>query len=126
MAMASAFEELVVWKKARVLASEIYAVTGSGPFARDRDLQSQMRRAAVSIVSNVADGFERNTKADFARFLLIAKGSCGELRAQLYVALDQGYVGQAAFDQLFQCSIEVSRMLAAPRTSILRPKASHD
>ena len=121
MAMASTFEELVVWKKARVLASEIYAVTGSGPFARDRDLQSQMRRAAVSIVSNVADGFERNTKADFARFLLIAKGSCGELRAQLYVALDQ-----AAFDQLFQCSMEVIRMLAALRTSILRPKASHD
>ena len=124
MALATRFEELVVWRKARALTSDIYTATGTVPFRRDRDLQSQMRRAAVSIVSNVAEGFERNSKADFARFLLIAKGSCGELRAQLYVALDQGYLDQPGFDELFARSIEVIRLLAALRASILAPRGT--
>jgi len=86
------FEDIDSWKKGRELAREIYAATNKGAFARDFGLRDQMRRAAVSIVSNIAEGFERDRKTEFIRFLLIAKGSAGELRSQLYIALDQEYI----------------------------------
>ena len=87
MAKVKKFEEIQSWKKARSLTQEVYAETLTGPFSRDFGLRDQMRRAAVSILSNIAEGFERGGDKEFLQFLAIAKGSAGELRAQLYVAL---------------------------------------
>ena len=83
------FEEIESWKKARLLTSKIYQTTGQGNFARDFGLKDQIRRASISILSNIAEGFERGGDKEFVQFLAMAKGSCGEVRAQLYVALDQ-------------------------------------
>lgn len=81
------FEDFIAWHKARKLTADIYRVTSEGRFARDFGLKDQIRRAAVSSMSNLAEGFERGRPAEFHQFLSIAKASCAELRAQLYVAL---------------------------------------
>jgi len=86
------FEELHIFHEARGLVSELWKATRSGAFARDLVPVNQIRRAALSVMSNIAEGFERRSRPDFARFLVIAKGSCGEVRAQLLVALDQQYL----------------------------------
>lgn len=86
------FEDLRIFQEARALANQIYVVTRQGPIAKDYALVDQMRRSAVSVLSNIAEGFERGTNREFVHSLYIAKGSCGELRAQLLVALDQKYV----------------------------------
>ena len=88
----SKFEDIESWKKARALTNEIYQATASGQFVRDFGLKDQIRRASVSVLSNIAEGFERGGDKEFLQFLAVAKGSCGEVRAQLYVALDQGYL----------------------------------
>jgi four helix bundle protein len=75
-------------------------------------LRDQIRRAAVSIVSNIAEGFERGGDNEFAHFLSMSKGSCGEVRAQLYIALDQGYISQSDFELLSQAAIEISQLLS--------------
>jgi len=109
--MAQRFEDLAVWQKARELTNVVYVLTNDSQFARDFGLRDQIRKAAVSVMSNIAEGFERGGDAAFARFLAIAKGSCGEVRCQLYIARDQGYVAGAAFDHACTCAEEVSRML---------------
>ena len=78
------FEDFIAWQKARELTKEIYLSTRSGEFARDYGLRDQIRRAAVSIVSNIAEGFERGSDREFSQFLVVAKASCAEVRAQLY------------------------------------------
>ena len=111
MAKIERFEDIEGWKRARVLTRRIYAVTNAGAFARDFGLRDQIRRAAVSVMSNVAEGFERGAgDKEFARFLSIAKGSAGEVRAQLYVALDAGYLSEVEFEELTQQAGEVSRL----------------
>jgi four helix bundle protein len=100
------------WKKARTLTSEIYKATATGEFVRDFGLKDQIRRASVSILSNIAEGFERRGDKEFLYFLAVAKGSCGEVRAQLYVALDQRYVSREVFDQLSSNAAEVGQLLA--------------
>ncbi len=82
------FEELVAWQKARQLTGQVYQVTGNKALNRDYSLARQMQRAAVSIMSNIAEGFERGSQKEFYHFLSISRGSCAELRSQLYVALD--------------------------------------
>lgn len=77
------FEDLEAWKGARALTGSIYAVTGTGAFSRDFALRDQIRRASISIVSNIAEGFERDGDKEFLQFLSMAKGSCGEVRVQL-------------------------------------------
>jgi len=114
------FEDLVAWQRARELAAEIYRVTGDGTLARDFGLRDQMRRAAVSVVSNIAEGHERVSHAEFHRFLAIAKASCAELRAQLYIALDVGYLTPTIFDRLLARSEEVGRLIAGLRLSVER------
>ncbi len=94
------FEDLSVWKLSRELADRIYKITGSGEFSKDYGLRDQIRRASVSIMSNIAEGFERGGNQEFSQFLSIAKGSCGEVRSQLYVAMDQGYITQKDSEQL--------------------------
>ena len=106
------FEDIESWKSARRLTSEIYMVTSTGSFVRDFGLKDQIRRASVSILSNIAEGFERGNDKEFAYFLSLAKGSSGEVRAQLYVALDQGYLAPETFDRLFKCVKEIGELLA--------------
>ena len=86
------FEDLEIWKEARRLTQAIYQLTKSDKFSRDFALRDQVRRAAVSIMSNIAEGFERGGNQEFVQFLYVAKASCGEVRSQIYVALDQGYM----------------------------------
>src|ERR1041384_4778188 len=105
------FEDLIAWQKARKLTSRIYKITAEGTFARDFNLKDQIRRAAVSIMSNIAEGFERRSAADFHRFLVMAKGSCAELRNQLYVALDADHLKAPQFDSLMEQATEVSTII---------------
>src|ERR1041385_5288043 len=96
----STFQDLIAWQKARLLTASIYRVTSKGEFARDFGLKDQIRRAAVSVMSNIAEGFERGRPAEFHQFLSIAKGSCAELRSQLFVALDADYLRSSDFNIL--------------------------
>ncbi len=118
---AQRFEDLVVWQKARELTRCIYEVTRRSDFARDFGLASQIQRAAVSVMSNIAEGFERGSYKEFLQFLVIAKASCAEVRSQLYIALDIGYLTQVEFDQLMDLTHQVGRMLGALRASIANP-----
>lgn len=114
------FEDLIAWQKARQLTQAIYQATRESDFARDFGLAGQIQRSAVSIMSNVTEGFERHGQTDFHHFLVIAKSSCAELRSQLYVAHDVGYLSESEFDQLMTNAIEVSRILGGPRASIAK------
>ena len=111
MAKIEKFEDIEAWKKARELAKEIYAISNEGPFARDFGLRDQIRRAAVSVMSNIAEGFERGGDVEFRRFLAIAKGSAGEVKAQLYVALDAGLINQTQFDSLYKMATEIGNLI---------------
>ena len=114
MAKIERFEDIEAWKRARVLTRRIYQKTNAGEFARDFGLRDQIRRASVSIMSNIAEGFERGGgDKEFARYLSIAKGSAGEVRSQLYVALDVEYLTQSEFDEFTQLATEISRLLSA-------------
>jgi four helix bundle protein len=112
MATAKQFTDLHVWQEARGLVGEIYKVTKQGAFRRDFRLRDQITRAAVSSMSNIAEGFERGSRREFIQFLNVAKGSTGEVRSQLYVALDQEYVDQKMFEKLRDSALAVSRRLA--------------
>ncbi len=106
------FEDLEAWKISRDLTKEIYRISTSEKFARDYGLRDQIRRAAVSIMSNVAEGFERDGDKEFVQFLYIAKASCGEVRSQLYVAFDQTYIVETDFDSISAKAIENSRVIS--------------
>ena len=105
------FEDLVAWQKARVLTSKIYAATKIGQFAKDFGLIDQIRRAAVSIGSNIAEGFERGNNREFITFLGVAKGSAGEVRSQLYTAYDVGYLSDDQITELVGLSKDVSKLI---------------
>ncbi|GAB4504854.1 MAG: four helix bundle protein [Anaerolineales bacterium] len=115
MTTAKRFEELEVWQKAKELTNLIYSLSSSGEFSRDFGLRDQLRRAAVSIMSNIAEGFESQTQALFIRYLGYAKGSAGEARAQLYIAKDQGYISPEEFDVALSlaevCSKQIARLM---------------
>ena len=106
------FEDIVAWQKARALTREIYAVARVGAFARDYGLRDQIQRASVSVMSNIAEGYERGGDKEFLQFLSLSKGSCGGVRSQLYVALDQNYVSRGTFDALTGQAIETSRLVS--------------
>ncbi len=117
MPMITRFEEIQAWQTARELTRRVYAVTGKGALARDYGLRDQLQRASVSIMSNIAEGFESGARSQFLRFLGYAKGSAGEVRAQLYVALDDvAYIDHVTFDELAdlaeKCSRQLSRFIA--------------
>ena len=116
------FEDLIAWQKARELTKQIYFVSGNGSFAKDWGLKDQLRRASVSVMSNVAEGFDRAGRPEFRQFLVIAKGSCAEVRAQLYVALDVGYLSKQQFEELFALADETGRVINGLRASIATPK----
>ncbi len=102
------FEEIEAWKTARVLTILIYELSGIGEFKRDFGLRDQIRRAAVSVMSNIAEGFESHTQALFIKYLGQAKASAGEVRSQLYIALDLGYLTEEDFDKLIKLAYQVS------------------
>ncbi len=110
--MAKRFEDLEAWKSAREVTKLIYAITSAEKFIRDFALCNQIRRASISIVSNIAEGFERNGDKEFLQFLAIAKASCGEVRAQMYIALDQNYVNEEQFVFITNKLNETSRMIS--------------
>jgi four helix bundle protein len=114
------FEDLIAWQKARILTREVYQITGEGPFARDFGLRDQIRRAPVSIMSNIAEGFERAKPSEFHQFLSIAKGSCAEIRCQLYIAFDACHLDQMRFEQLFALAVEVGKIIGGLRASVER------
>ena len=118
------FEDFIAWQKARKLTSDIYKVTNQGKFARDFGLKDQIRRAAVSSMSNLAEGFERGRPSEFHQFLSVAKASCAELRAQLYVALDVGYLNTETFDTLMRQATEFGQILGGLRASVERRRNS--
>ena len=119
----SRFEELVAWQKARALTKSVYQVTKRGDFSKDFGLTNQIQRAAVSVMSNIAEGFERGRRAEFHQFLSVAKSSCGEVRSQLYVALDVGYLQKSTFDSLMSQAEEVSRIVGGLRAAVQKQKA---
>ncbi len=110
--MAKSFESLRIWHDARRLAARIYVVTRSGSFRSDFGLRDQMRRAAVSIMSNIAEGFERGRPREFVHYLSLAKGSAGEVRAQLYIAQDVGHLDSKIAGELRQSTAVLSRQIA--------------
>ena len=116
------FEEIEAWQLARRLTQAVYACSSKGSFARDFGLKDQIRRASVSIMSNIAEGFERGGAAEFSQFLAIAKGSAAEVRAQLYVALDQGHLTQAEFDEVFAVAESTRKLIAGFQKYLKAPK----
>src|SRR3954469_16730816 len=120
MGMIDRFEDLIAWQKARELTREVYAITRRGTFARDFGLANQIQRAAVSVMSNLAEGFERGKRTEFHQYACISKGSCGEVRSNLYAALDAGHITQAAFDRLYRLTEEVGRIIGGLRLSLER------
>ena len=103
------FEDILVWQKARVLVNKIYAVTA---YSRDRGFNDQIQRASVSVMNNIAEGYERRSNNEFRNFLYISKGSCGEVRSMLYIASDLNIITKPQYDELNYLCIEVSRMLS--------------
>ncbi len=106
------FEDLEAWKIAREVAKEVYRVSQNERFAKDFGLKDQIRRSSVSILSNIAEGFERDGDKEFLQFLSIAKGSAGEARSQLYVALDQNYISEPDFELIYGKLTEASRVIS--------------
>jgi four helix bundle protein len=106
------FEDLNVWKQARLLTQDVYRLTKTEKFSRDFGLRDQIQRAAISVMSNIAEGFERGGNQEFTQFLYVAKASCGEVRSQLYVALDQGYVTHDEAEKLRQSFKRLSGMIS--------------
>ena len=112
MATFQKFEDIGAWQKARELCKEIYRITRQGPFLKDFGLRDQIQRASASVMSNIAEGFERDGAGEFCQFLSIAKGSAGEVKSQLYIALDQEYIDKKTFDHLLTLSTEVSKIIS--------------
>jgi len=126
MAKIEKFEDLIAWQKARELTRAIYEATRQGAFAKDYGLSGQIQRATVSIMSNIAEGFERGGRGEFHQFLSTAKASCAEVRSQLYVALDVGYLDETSFDRLMQQAQEVGRIVGGLRASVDRQRRTED
>ena len=114
------FEDLVAWQKSRLLAKRVYELTAIEKFSKDYGLKGQIQRAAVSAMSNIAEGFERSGLPEFHQFLVIAKGSCAEVRPQLYVALDSAYISKQEFDETYLLAEEVGKIIGGLRASVKR------
>jgi four helix bundle protein len=106
------FEDLEAWKKAREITMAIYKITSDGDFGSDFSLKDQIRRASVAIMANIAEGYERGGNKEFIHFLSMAKGSAGEVRSLLYVALDAGLIHDNDYEQLMTIVLETSRLIS--------------
>jgi four helix bundle protein len=108
MAQIKCFKDLSIWQESRKLVEKIYLITRNSEFSKDFQFVDHIRRTAISIPSNISEGFEREGNKEFINFLSFAKGSCGELRTQLYMAYDQNYINNEEFDEIKDLSIKVS------------------
>jgi four helix bundle protein len=122
MSKVERFEDLIAWQKARELTRAVCQVTRQGPFVKDFGLAGQLRRAAVSIMSDIAEGFDRGGRAEFHQFLSTATGSCAETRSLLFVALDADYLDQPTFDRLLARAEEVARIVSGLRVAVERQR----
>lgn len=116
------FEDIQSWQKARELTKKIYKVTKKTQFFKDFSLRDQVRRTAVSIMANIAEGFARRTNKEFINFLTVAHGSAAELQSHLYVTLDEKYISELEFQDLYINTDEVSRMLQGFSTYLKNSK----
>lgn len=121
----ASFEDLVAWQRARVLAAEINALAEREPIARRWGFRDQIERAAVSVMSNIAEGHDLGSRAEFHRMLTIARGSCAEVRSLLYVALDAGYIEQPEFARLHEEARQLSRIIGRLR-QVVGQQRDHD
>lgn len=112
MGRIGSFEELEVWKLSMNLCTEVYKLTNQETFSKDFGLKDQIRRAVVSIPSNISEGFERDSKNQFLYFLAIAKGSCGEVRTQLRLAYELGYFSEKEYNLLNEKCVTTSKQLS--------------
>jgi len=106
------FEEMKVWQESRVLCKSIYFLTNKDNFRKDFGLKDQIQRASVSILANIAEGFERDSNKEFVKFLIYSKGSAGEVRTLLYIALDLNYIDEIEFKQNYEKSISIITQLS--------------
>ena len=106
------FEDLKVWKASRIFVKEIYELTNTKPFKNDFGLKDQIQRASVSVMNNIAEGFERDSNNEFIRFLKYSKGSAGEVRSLLYVAYDLKYINEKEFNEKFNSAINIITQIA--------------
>jgi four helix bundle protein len=116
------FEDLLAWQRARELTRMIYQTTSLPVFSKDFGLKDQMRRSAVSVMANIAEGFDRNKPTEFHQYLSTAKASCAETRSHLYVALDAEYLDKAAFEKLFALAEETGRIINGLRAAVKRTR----
>jgi len=105
------FEDIVAWQMGRDIANNVYDLTKTNSIRRDRSFVDQMRRAAVSVMNNIAEGYERGSNKDFVKFLFIARGSVGETRSMMYMALDQGYIDDTTFCDVSEKCRKCARMI---------------
>lgn len=105
------FEDILAWQKAREMTKQVYARAKTGPFAKDFGLRDQIQRASVSTMANIAEGYERGGDREFVQFLSHSKGSCAEVKSHLYVALDQQYITQIRFNDLYGRADEISKLI---------------
>lgn len=122
MAKIERFEDIQAWQKARDLNKDIYDITKNAYFLKDFSLRDQIRRASVSIMANIAEGFGRRSNKEFANFLNMAHGSAAEVQCHLYIALDQNYVAQREFEVLFIKAEDVSKMIQSFMNYLNKPK----
>lgn len=118
----SRFEDLVAWQKARLLTTAVYRMTRTPPFRTEQSLANQLQRAATSTMANIAESFDRGSRAEFYRFLSTAKGSCAEVRSHLYVALDAGLLSRSDFETMVTQTEEVSRIIGGLRAAVGRQR----
>jgi four helix bundle protein len=118
MAAFRRFEDILAWQKARETTKLIYRETLTGVFLRDFELRGQIRRASVSIMANIAEGFGRNSDKEFSNFLNIAHGSAYEVQSHLYIAFDLNYINQETFNELYGTLNEICRILYALRQKL--------
>lgn len=112
MATVKRFEDLEVWQQARKLATAIYQLTSNGTIVKDYELVKQMNRSVGSIMDNIAEGFDRGGKREFIQILAIARGSCAELKSQLYRALDRKHIGEEIMKQAYEQIEAITRMIS--------------
>lgn len=122
MAKIDRFEDIEAWQKARVLVKEVYRFSGMGLLSKDYGMKDQIRRAVVSIMSNIAEGFGRRSNTEFANFLNYSHGSTAEVQSLLYVALDQLYISHEQFESAYNQCDEISRMVLSLGTYLRKNK----
>ncbi len=118
MALIERFEDILAWQEARKLTQQIYALTETGPISKDFGLRDQIQRASVSAMTNIAEGFDCDSKVEFARFLGIARRSAVEVQSLLYVALDAKYINQNVFNDLYEQARKTKAFIGGFRASL--------